>query len=96
MTLKCEGTLFYNKNLNKVELPSTLTYLPDYMLAGCDNINNPAGFMTQHLGDIGDYALYNQSQHSTINIPYGVYRIGTRAMADDRSQRDQRPAASGS
>ncbi len=76
-----EGTLFYNKNLNKVELPSTLTYLPNYMLAGCDNINNPAGFMTQHLGDIGDYALYNQSQHSTINIPYGVYRIGTRAMA---------------
>ena len=36
-----EGTFFYNNYLYKLELPRTLTYLPDYMLAGCDNINLP-------------------------------------------------------
>lgn len=77
-----EGTLFYTTSLKNIELPKTLTYLPDYMLAGCNNITtSPAGFMTQQMGNIGDYALYNQSQYSEIDIPYGVYYIGTKAMA---------------
>ena len=75
-----EGTLFYSKSLSRIELPRTLTYLPDYMLAGCDNVNSTS-FMTQNMGNIGDYAIYNQSQHSSIDIPFRVYFIGTQAMA---------------
>lgn len=75
-----EGVLFYNKKLTTLELPKTLTYLPDYMLAGCDKING-APFMTLRMGNIGDYAIYNQSQHSSINVPFYVYYIGTQAMA---------------
>ena len=74
-----EGTLFYNKALTNIELPTTLTYLPDYMLAGCDQVD--VGFMTRNLGNIGDYALYNQSQHESITVPYKVYYIGSHAMA---------------
>ncbi len=75
-----EGTLFYNKYLTSVALPKTLTYLPDYMLAGCERIVG-APFMTQNMGNIGDYALYNQSQHEEISVPFKVYYIGTQAMA---------------
>ncbi len=75
-----EGVLFYNTLLTSLELPKTLTYLPDYMLAGCDKING-APFMTLNLGNIGDFAIYNQSQHSSITVPYQVYYIGSQAMA---------------
>lgn len=75
-----EGTLFYNNSLTSIELPKTLTYLPDYMLAGCERING-APFMTPKMGNIGDYAIYNQSQHISINVPLNVYYIGSHAMA---------------
>ena len=75
-----EGTLFYDKELTRLELPNSLTYLPDYMLAGCENIKGTA-FIPQRMGNIGDYALYNQSQHNSITVPFGVYYIGTQAMA---------------
>ena len=75
-----EGTLFYNTSLSNLELPKTLTYLPDYMLAGCENIKGTP-FMTQNMGNIGDYALYNQSQHQEIIVPLKVYYIGSHAMA---------------
>ena len=75
-----EGTLFYNTRLTTLELPKTLNYLPDYMLAGCDKINGTP-FITQNLGNIGDFAIYNQSQHTSITIPYKVYYLGTQAMA---------------
>lgn len=75
-----EGTLFYNKSLTTIDFPKTLTYLPDYMLAGCDKIVD-AAFMTQYMGNIGNYALYNQSQHTSLKVPFQVYYIGTQAMA---------------
>lgn len=75
-----QGTLFYNNKLTSLELPSTLTYLPDYMLAGCDNINGTQ-FMTPSLGNIGDFAIYNQQQHGKITVPQRVYYIGSYAMA---------------
>ena len=75
-----EGTLFYNNSLTSLELPKTLSYLPDYMLAGCEHLNG-APFMTQNMGNIGDYALYNQSQHTSISIPYKVHYLGSHAMA---------------
>lgn len=75
-----EGVLFYNDKLTTIELPKTLSYLPDYMLAGCEAINGTM-FMTPNMGNIGDYAIYNQSQHSTINVPGNVYYIGSQAMA---------------
>lgn len=74
-----EGVLFYNNALTTIELPQTLTYLPHYMLAGCHNVD--AGFMTQRMSNIGDFALYNQSQHTAITLPYTVTSIGTQAMA---------------
>ena len=75
-----EGTFFYSKQLTRLQLPKTLTYLPDYMLAGCERIKGEP-FMTQNLGNIGDYAIYNQSQHNAITVPFNVYYIGTQAMA---------------
>lgn len=75
-----EGTLFYNKKLTSLDLPKTLSYLPDYMLAGCDALKGTK-FMTLKLGSIGDYAIYNQSQHTSITLPFEVYYIGTQAMA---------------
>jgi hypothetical protein len=75
-----EGTFFYTKRLTNLQLPKTLTYLPDYMLAGCERIKG-APFMTQDLGNIGDFAIYNQSQHESITVPYQVYYIGSQAMA---------------
>lgn len=75
-----EGTLFYNEKLTTLELPNTLSYLPDYMLAGCDHING-SPFMTQNLGNIGDFAFFNQSQHPKLTVPQRVYYIGTHAMS---------------
>ncbi len=75
-----EGTLFYNNLLTTLELPKNLSYLPDYMLAGCDHIHGTP-FMTQALANIGDFALFNQSQHFSINVPVRVYYIGSYAMA---------------
>ena len=75
-----EGTLFYNNTLSTLELPSTLSYLPDYMLAGCDHISGTP-FMTQNMSHIGDFAIYNQSQHPKITVPQRVYYIGTHAMS---------------
>ena len=75
-----EGVFFYNRNLSSLQLPKSLNYLSDYMLAGCTQLNGTT-FMTQSMGNVGDFALYNQSQHSSINVPFQVYYIGTRAMA---------------
>lgn len=75
-----EGTLFYNNKLSSLDLPKTLSYLPDYMLAGCDHINGTP-FMTQNMSYIGDFAMFNQSQHFSINVPQRVYYIGSHAMA---------------
>lgn len=75
-----EGVLFYNTKLSKISLPKSLSYLPDYMLAGCKALSTTS-FMTQNLSSVGDYALYNQEQHSAITVPFKVYYIGTRAMA---------------
>ena len=75
-----EGTLFYNNSLTNLELPKTLSYLPDYMLSGCEHLKG-APFMTQKMGNIGDYAIYNQSQHTSITVPLNVYYIGSHAMA---------------
>lgn len=75
-----EGTLFYSNQLSTLELPNTLTYLPDYMLAGCSQIKG-SPFMTHNMGNIGDFAIYNQSQHRLITVPQRVYYIGTHAMS---------------
>lgn len=75
-----EGVFFYDTQLSTIKLPRSLSYLPDYMLAGCDALTT-SSFMLQNLGSVGDYALYNQSQHSAITIPFKTYYIGTRAMA---------------
>lgn len=75
-----EGTLFYNSNLTTLELPKTLSYLPDYMLAGCDNLKG-SHFMTQNMGYVGDFAIYNHSQHKAITVPLKTYYIGSHAMA---------------
>ena len=75
-----EGTLFFNNQLTTLKLPKNINYLPDYMLAGCNNIIGTP-FMTQNLGYIGDYAIYNHTQHRSITIPANVYYIGSHAMA---------------
>lgn len=75
-----EGTLFYNNQLSTLELPKTLSYLPDYMLSGCDHISG-SPFMTQNLSYIGDFAIYNQSQHKSLTVPLKVHYIGSHAMA---------------
>lgn len=75
-----EGTLFYNSQLSSLELPKTMSYLPDYMLAGCNNISG-SPFMTQNLSYIGDFAMYNQQQHKSLTVPSRVYYIGSYAMA---------------
>lgn len=75
-----EGTLFYAKTLTNLEVPQTLSYLPDYMLAGCDHINGTP-FMTQNMSYIGNFAIFNQSQHPKITVPQRVYYIGTHAMS---------------
>lgn len=75
-----EGILFYNTKLSTITLSHALTYLPNYMLAGCNALRD-TGFMTQGLTSVGDYALYNQSQHTAITVPLRTRYIGTRAMA---------------
>lgn len=75
-----EGILFYSSSLSSLELPKTLSYLPDYMLSGCDNISG-SPFMTQNMSYIGDFAIYNQSQHRSLKVPLKVHYIGSHAMA---------------
>ncbi len=75
-----EGTLFYNSQLATLELPKTQNYLPDYMLAGCDKLKG-SPFMTQNMSYIGDFAIYNQSQHKNITVPLKTFYIGSHAMA---------------
>lgn len=75
-----EGILYYTNTLSTLELPNTLSYLSDYMLAGCNHIKGTP-FMTQNMGNIGDYAIFNQSQHAKITVPQRVYYIGTHAMS---------------
>ena len=76
-----EGVLFYNTSLKKITMPRALTYMPDFMLAGCNRLNISEGTLPLNLGSIGDYALYNITGVPTVTIPYKVYYIGTQAMA---------------
>ncbi|MBQ9554939.1 MAG: leucine-rich repeat protein [Muribaculaceae bacterium] len=73
-----DGAFLYDKDLASVSLGGKVSRVSDYALAGTGlNGNlNLAG-----VSALGDYALYNVSQLSVVELPATVTWIGTRAMA---------------
>ena len=72
------GALLYASRLDHFALPSHLTVINDYTLAGT------ALQGTLRLGEIttlGDYALYNNHQLAAVELPASTRRLGTRSMA---------------
>lgn len=73
-----EGILFNATKLVTVTIP--LADIPAYTLAG-DSQVNLSNVLADRAKTIGDYAFYNNTATHEFNIPAGVTRIGTRAMA---------------
>lgn len=73
-----KGAFFYDTALNRVNMEGNLAHISDYTFAGT-GLNEPVD-MTG-VASIGDYALYNVSQLSVVELPATVTWIGSYAMA---------------
>ncbi len=73
-----EGAFLYDKELASVSLGGKVSRVSDYALAGT-GLNGNLNLVG--VSALGDYALYNVSQLSVVELPATVTWIGTRAMA---------------
>ena len=72
-----QGAFLYATDLANITLGGNLPQISDYMLAGTElEAINLKGVST-----LGDYALYNNSRLSVVELPSTVTWLGTRAMA---------------
>lgn len=73
-----KGAFFYDTDLKRIQLGGQLDHISDYQFAGT-GLNEPVdltGVVT-----MGNYALYNVSQLSVVELPATVTWIGAYAMA---------------
>lgn len=83
-----DGAFYYNLNLEQIDLPSGISSISNYLLAGNNAID-----MEQLVKDgakngvtsIGDYAFYNWDQIREFTFPESVEYVGTMAMAGQTS-----------
>ena len=73
-----EGAFLYANNLKHIELGGNLEQLNDYLLAGT---GIEGGIDLTGVETIGDYALYNVSSLSVVELPATVTWLGSYAMA---------------
>lgn len=73
-----DGAFFYDKNLASFSLGGHIDAVSDYMLA-CSALEGDIDLTG--VSYIGDYAFYNVSGLSVVELPATVTWLGTRAMA---------------
>lgn len=78
VTLVGDGAFLYDAGLNEIALGGKVTSLNDYLLAGT-GLNVPVDLTG--VVRLGDYALYNVSRLSVVELPETVTWLGTRSMA---------------
>ena len=72
------GAFLYDTNLSSITLGDHLDNLNDYLLAGT---NLSGDLALEGVSRIGDYAMYNLSQLSVVELPATLTWIGNYAMA---------------
>ncbi len=79
-----DGAFYYNLDLEQIDLPSSITNLSNYLLAGNNavDVEQPVKDGVTH---IGDYAFYNWDQIRDFTFPESVQYVGTMAMAGQTS-----------
>lgn len=72
-----QGAFLYDTDLANITLGGNVSQINDFMLAGTglETIN------LKGVSALGDYALYNNSRLSVIELPASMTWLGTRAMA---------------
>lgn len=73
-----DGAFLYDGNLTQISLGGKINQLNDYLMAGTA-LNSAVDL--NGITSIGDYALYNVSQLSVVELPETMTWLGTRAMA---------------
>ena len=73
-----DGAFLYGTQLEEIKLGGKVARLSDYTLAGTALSGN---LDLTGVAALGDYALYNVSQLSVVELPATVTWLGTRAMA---------------
>lgn len=72
------GAFLYDADLSEILLGGKVAHLSDYLLAGT-GLNTPVDLTG--VTSLGDYALYNVSQLSVVELPATVTWLGSWAMA---------------
>lgn len=75
-----QGTFFMAPELTDVNLPTEVTAVPDYFLAGSNKAAADT-LLHQAITAVGDYAFYNNDQLTDFVVPASVKQIGSWAMA---------------
>lgn len=75
-----EGVFFYASELQKAELPASLTSVPAFTFAGATALTTDT-IIPAEATEVGNYAFYNASSLNHFVIPQKVQRIGAQAMA---------------
>ena len=73
-----DGAFLYDRGLTQVNLGGKVTELSDFLLAGTSLSN---GLDLNGIERIGDYALYNVSTMSVVELPATMTWLGSYAMA---------------
>lgn len=75
-----DGAFYYNLDMEEIDIPTSVTNLSSYLLAGNNNIITEQ-VVKDGVTTIGDYAFYNWDNISTFHFPASVEYVGTKAMA---------------
>lgn len=75
-----DGAFFYNTGLKQLQLPSSVTRIGNFVLAGSNAVATDS-VLNRGLVEVGSYALYGWNQVARLIVPRTVERIGTKAMA---------------
>lgn len=75
-----DGAFFYNASLERLQLPSSVVRIGDFVLAGSNAVATDS-VLNRGLTEVGSYALYGWNRVARLIVPRTVEKIGTRAMA---------------
>lgn len=75
-----DGAFFYNTSLKQLQLPSSVTRIGDFVLAGSNAVATDS-VLNRGLTEVGSYALYGWNRVARLIVPRTVEKIGTKAMA---------------
>lgn len=87
-----EGVFFYNSALKSIELPSKVTEVSDFVLAGCDAMNNGVA-VGESVTTVGRYAMADAKGLVSITLPVTLTYVGTHAFENNTGLTEMTVAA---